>query len=83
MKQKIQKIKGVSKVVVKEEISHSNYLDIINEKEATINKDVTTLRSFNHQTYTLVQNNVALIGFYDKMKMIKNIDNEPYGFNPL
>ena len=30
-----------------------------------------------------VQNKVALTGFYDKMRMISNIDNVPYGYNPL
>jgi hypothetical protein len=31
------------------------------------------LRSFDHQTYTYVQNKVALTGFYDKMRMINGI----------
>ena len=36
--------KGVSKVVVKKEISHNNYLDITNEKETSIKRDVTSIR---------------------------------------
>ena len=58
-------------------------MDIINEKETSIKKDVTSIRSFEHQTYTYVQNKVALAGFYDTMKMINGLDNEPYGYNPL
>ena len=70
-------------MVIKENLKHSDYLDIINENETSIKKDVTSLRSFGHQTYTYVQNKVALTGFYDKMKMINNIDNVPYGYQPL
>ena len=84
MKQKNTKqLKGISKVVVKKEINHSDYLDIINEKEKPIKKDITSIRSFEHQSYTYVQNKVALTGFYDKVKMINNIDNVPFGYDPL
>ena len=68
MKLIIQKIKGVSKVVVKKEIKHSNYSDISPGKETSIKRDVTSIRSVNHQAYTYVQNKEALTGFYDKMK---------------
>ena len=58
-------------------------MDIINEKETSIKKDVASIRSIDHQAYTYVQNKVALTGFYDKMRTISNIDSVPYGFNPL
>ena len=48
MKLKIQKIKGVSKVAVKKEIKHSHYLNILNEKESSTKRDVTSIRSFGH-----------------------------------
>ena len=39
MKQKIlKKLRGISKVVIKENLKHSDYLDIINENEASIKK---------------------------------------------
>ena len=39
-----KKLKGVSKVVVKKEINHSHYLDILTEKETSIKREVTSIK---------------------------------------
>ena len=74
-------LKGVSKIVVTKEISHKDYEDVMNTSKS-IRKDVTSIRSFNHQIYTFKQSKVALTAFYDKMQMIDKINFVPYGYNP-
>jgi len=44
-------LKGVSKTVVKKEISHNDYEEVMNTSKS-IKRDVTSIRSFNHQIYT-------------------------------
>ena len=51
-------IKGVSKVVVKKEISHNDYKEVLQDNQPKI-RTVTSIRSFNHQIYTDQQNKVA------------------------
>ena len=72
---------GVSKTVVKKEITHKDYEDAMNTSKA-IRKDVTSIRSFNHQIYTFKLSQVALTAFYDKMQMLGKINCVPYGYNP-
>ena len=74
-------LKGVSKTVVKKEISHEDYEEVMNTSKS-IKRDVTSIRSFNHQIYTFKQSKVALTAFYDKMQMIDKINCVPYGYNP-
>ena len=74
-------LKGVSKTVVKKEISHKDYEEVMNTSKS-IKRDVTSIRSFNHQIYTFKQSKVALTAFYDKMQMIDKINCVPYGYNP-
>ena len=74
-------LKGVSKTVVKKEISHKDYEEVMNTSKS-IRRDVTSIRSFNHQIYTFKQSKVALTAFYDKMQMIDKINCVPYGYNP-
>ena len=44
-------------------------------------KQVVNIRSLDHQLYTLIQDKVALSTFYDKFKMINNMEKVPYGYN--
>jgi hypothetical protein len=75
-------MKGVSKVVVKKEITHKDYQDVIDTNIPLI-KNVTSIRSFNHQLYTFKQPKVALTSFYDKMKMIDAINCVPFGYKNI
>ena len=74
-----KKLKGVSKVVVKNEITHEDYNNVIETNEV-IKRDVISIRSFNHQIYTNKMTKVALTSYYDKMKMINEIDCVPFGY---
>ena len=49
---KIKKVlKGVTKAVVKNQITHEDYKDVMTNNEP-IEHEVTSIRSFNHQLYT-------------------------------
>ena len=72
-------LKGVSKTVVKKEVDHKDYTHVLNTDEK-IDKTVTSIRSFNHQLFTYVQNKTALTSFYDKMHMIDSNHLVPFGF---
>ena len=72
--------KGVSKVVVKKEIKHGNYVTVIETNEI-VKHEVVSIRSFNHQLYTFKQQQLALTLFYDKMQMLGNINCIPYGLS--
>ena len=74
-----KKLKGVSKAVVKNNIKHDDYKDVL-ETNVSIKRDVVSIRSFQHQLYTYKQNKVALTSWYDKMKMINNNECVPYGY---
>ena len=73
-------LKGVSKVVVKNEINHKDYVDVL-ETDEPVRRDVTSIRSFNHQVCTYKQNKVALTSHYDKMKMLSRNECVPFGYN--
>ena len=66
--------------VVKNEITNDNYIKtlVTNEK---LTKKVTSIRSFNHELFLFEQEKTALPSYYDKMKMIDNINCEPFGYN--
>ena len=38
------------------------------------------IRSFNQQLYTTCEDKIVLTSFYDKLRMLNSIDNEPFGF---
>ena len=72
-------LKGVSKVVVKKEISHKDYQEVLQDNKPKT-RIVTSIRSFNHQLYTFKQSKVALTSFYDKEVMIDSINCHPFGY---
>ena len=74
-----KKLKGISKAVVKNNIQHDDYKEVL-ETNIPINRDVVSIRSFQHQLYTYKQNKVALTSWYDKLKMINNNECVPYGY---
>ena len=46
----------------------------------TISRNVTSIRSFNHNLFTYVQSKTALTSYYDKMKMIDSNQLVPFGY---
>ena len=81
MKSKTRKHwKEYPKTVVKKEIDHKDYVHVLETNEK-IDKTVTSIRSFNHQLFTYVQNKTALTSFYDKMHMIDSNTCVPFGYD--
>ena len=78
-KDNFKKLKGISKVVVKKEIKHNDYNDVL-ESGKKLNRDVVSIRSFEHQLYTVKTNKTALTAYYDKMFMIDKNTCSPFGY---
>jgi hypothetical protein len=66
-------LKGVSKVIVKKEITHDDYITVL-ETNKPVAKTVMSIRSFDHQLYTFQQSKTALTSFYDKMVMVDSVE---------
>ena len=67
-------IKGCfEKVVVKQDIRHYSYANVMNTNEQ-LNKEVVGISSFHYQLYTVKQNKVALTSLYYKVQMVGNIN---------
>ena len=74
--------KGVKSVVLKNEITHQDYQNVLETNEPA-KRDIVSIRSFDHQLYThKTHGKVALSSFYDKMKMIDSINCVPFGYDP-
>ena len=74
-----KKLKGLSKVVVKKNLAHDDYNTVLTTDQP-IARDTTSLRSFNHNVYTLTQTKIALSSWYDKMVMLDSINCIPFGY---
>ena len=74
-------LKGVSKAVVKNEITHEDY-EKVYETNEPLKRHVTSLRSFNHNVVTYKAEKVALTSFYDKMCMTDANTCVPFGYIP-
>ena len=71
-------LKGVSKVIVKKEITHDDYITVL-ETNKPVAKTVMSIRSFDHQLYTFKQSKTALTSFYDKMVLVDAVQCVPFG----
>jgi hypothetical protein len=74
-----KKCKGVSSVVVKNEITHDDYKNTLATGETLI-RNTMSFRSVRQQMYTVVQSKKALTTFYDKLQMQDAYNNLPYGY---
>ena len=74
-----KKVKGVSKVVVKNDIEHEDVKHVLDSNKS-ISKDVYSIRTFNHQLFTILQTKTALTPYYDNMYMVNNNECVPFGF---
>ena len=79
VKAHVKKLKGISKVVVKKEIKHEDYKEVL-ETGKSIDKEVPSTRSIKHDVFTLKQVKTALTCYYDKFYMIDNNNCVPYGY---
>ena len=71
-------MKGVSKAVVKTDLTHDNFKTTL-QSNKPIEKVVNRIASFNHNVYSYQNSKVALSAFYDEMQMIDNINCYPHG----
>ena len=78
-KDTFKKLKGISRVVVKNEITHEDYNQVLKDGKS-IKRDVVSIRSFNHKVYTIKTNKIALTAYYDKMYMIDGNNCVPFGY---
>ena len=74
-----KKVKGVSKVVVKNDIKHDDFKHVLDSNKS-ISKKVYRIQSINQQLFTIVQTKTALTPYYDKMFMVNNNECVPFGF---
>ena len=71
--------RAFSKSVVKKEINHADYLNVLKTGE-TLSKEVIGFRSDNHVIHTTKTKKKALTSWYDKMQMIDEINKVPFGY---
>ena len=71
--------KGISTVVVNNEISMNDFKNTLNKSEI-LTRNVRSIRSFNHQLFSYVQEKNALVPYYDKMVMNDEINCTPFGY---
>ena len=71
--------KGVSKTVVKKEITHDDYVNQLNNPKPLV-RCVVSIRSQDHNLKTSVSAKKALTSMYDKSQHINHIDNVPFGY---
>ena len=76
---KHHKSKGVSKVVIKGEIKHSDYIRTMNANEQK-KRNIVAIRSNGHQFRTIINKKVALNSFHNRMNMVSIIDCIPCGY---
>ena len=76
--EKTKKGKGVSRVVLKKEITNEDYKQVLETGES-LSKDIHAIRSFNHEVFTIKTNKKCLTNFYDKMYMTGPNDCLPFG----
>ena len=60
-------------------ITHNDYKTVLETNEP-MKREITSIRSFKHQIYTIKENKVALTSYYDKMKLIDGNTCTPYGY---
>jgi hypothetical protein len=78
----IRKCKGVSKSVVKNEITFSTYLDVLQNGKSTKN-NMTGLRSDLHQIYTTSMRKTSLNPFDNKRYLTDSINSLAYGHKDI
>ena len=74
-----KKLKGVSKVAAENDIKHEDYIHVLNTSKPK-KCNVVSIRSFNHELFTVLQNKTALTSYYDKMKMNNGNECVPFGY---
>lgn len=75
-----KRAKGISMPVVDKTIKFDDYREVMSTEESQTRK-IHGIRSFNQQLFTVMEDKVALTPFYDKMRLLDEVNTEPYGYN--
>jgi hypothetical protein len=74
-----KKAKGVSSVIVEKTLPFKVYKKVL-ETDITVRREITAIRSFNQELFTISMEKDCLTNYYDKMRMINNIECIPFGY---
>jgi hypothetical protein len=74
-----KKAKGVSHVMVKKTLPFKVYQNVL-ETDKTVRREITSIRSFNQELFTISTDKDCLTNYYDKFRMINNIECVPFGY---
>ena len=78
--QEKKKAKGVSHVIVEKTLPFKVYKNTL-DTDKTVRREITSIRSFNQELFSISTEKDCLTSYYDKCRMINNIECEPFGFN--
>ena len=78
----VKKAKGVSLAVSEKTMKRKDYKDAMTSNEVQ-RRPIYGIRSFNQQLYTTLTVKVVLNAFCDKMVMVDDRTNVPFGFKDL
>jgi hypothetical protein len=74
-----KKAKGVSYVIVEKTLPFKTYKNTL-DTDITVRREITSIRSFNQELFSISYEKDCLTSYYDKMKMLDNINCEPFGY---
>lgn len=78
--EKMKKAKGVKRYVLENKIKFQNYMECIEDGKCTVARDQNTIRSINHNVFSVKQTKVALSPADNKRYILEgNIDTLPWG----
>jgi hypothetical protein len=75
-----KKAKGVSHVIVEKTLPFKVYKNTL-ETDKTVRREITSIRSFNQELFSTSTEKDCLTSYYDKFRMLNNIECEPFGYN--
>ena len=67
-------------MIVKKTLPFKTYQNTL-ETDQTVRREITSIRSFNQELFSTSTPKDCLTSYYDKMKMLNNIECEPFGFS--
>jgi hypothetical protein len=77
-----KKAKGVSNVIVEKTLPFEVYKKTL-DTDITVQREITSIRSFNQELFSTSNMKDCLSSYYDKMLMVNKIDCEPFGFEQI
>jgi hypothetical protein len=80
----IKKAKGVKMGVVKNTITHQDYIDcLFNDEKSVFRHDMNMFRNYHHVMYTITQHKVSLSIYDDKRYILDGVSSLAYGHKKI